>query len=205
MTQLWRGASARSLSSNEYISDESGGVIRVLTYCKIRPRGSTNRRMRCKIVSQQIINRPQRRRMGNIKELYWMKASKDARLRSSSQHGPSCETPKKKNGNRLKRLANSAGEKLKTKSPRQPGKQNGHFKMCYGGELTGARWLALFQFVLMSRNISNASLAAFCVGKRKDSLYGKMWPWSLLEQCAVNWKNQCPSHWFFPLWWGLRP
>lgn len=44
------------LSSNENISVKSGGVIRMLTHPKFRPRGNTNCRMGCKNVSEQIIN-----------------------------------------------------------------------------------------------------------------------------------------------------
>ena len=39
--------SSDALSSNENISVKSGGVIRMLTYPKIRPRGITNCRMGC--------------------------------------------------------------------------------------------------------------------------------------------------------------
>lgn len=45
-----------ALSSHQNISVISGGVIRMLTYPKIRPRGKTSCRMRRENVSEQIIN-----------------------------------------------------------------------------------------------------------------------------------------------------
>lgn len=48
-----------SLSSNKNISVKSGAVIRMLTYCKIRPQGNTNCRIGCKNVSKQIITSTQ--------------------------------------------------------------------------------------------------------------------------------------------------
>lgn len=44
------------LASNENISVKSGGLIRTLTHPVIGPEGSTNCRMGCKNVSEQIIN-----------------------------------------------------------------------------------------------------------------------------------------------------
>lgn len=64
-----------------------------------------------------------------------------------------------------KHTAGSAGEKLKRKSPRQPGNRTSTLKRvtrAYRGLL--ARSLSV---ILMSWNISNASLLAFCVGKEK--------------------------------------
>lgn len=49
---------------------------------------------------------------------------------------------------------------------------------------------------LMLWNISNASLLVFCETRGSLSLlYNE--PWSLLDQCALNWKEQCPSRFFF--------
>lgn len=102
-----------------------------------------------------------------------------------------------------KRTAGSAGEKLKRKSPRQPGNRTSTLKRVTASLQGPARSLS-FSYPNVVEYFQCLITRILC-GKRKDSLYGKMCPRSLLEQCASNWKNQCPSHRFFSLWRGLRP
>lgn len=81
-----------------------------------------------------------------------------------------------------KHTADSAGEKLKTKSPRQPGNRTSTLK-----HVTASLWRLTrslpFSYPSVVEYFQCLITCILCV-KRKDSLYGKMCPQSLLEQCA---------------------
>lgn len=123
MTHLLNEALVRSFSSNGNIYEGLVGAIRVLTCCKIRPRGSTNCRMRCKRVS--VITRPQCWWMWNIKEfIEWEpgKPGSHRRLCSSSHRG---HFTKHKNEIRAARAKTRAGLRrweIENEIPQQPEK-----------------------------------------------------------------------------------
>lgn len=83
-----------------------------------------------------------------------------------------------------KRTVGSAGEKLKMKSPWQPGNRTSTLK-----RVTASLWGLARSLPFSYPNVVEyfqCLITCILCGKRKDSLYGKMCPRSLLEQCASN-------------------
>lgn len=171
-TQLLRGASMRSLSSNENVSEESGGVIRVLTYCKIRPRGSTNHKMRCKSVSQQIITRPPRQWMRNIKELIEWREARKSPLAFIKSTRPSCKAQKWKQCISGQNARGTRQVRNWKRNP--PGKGTSTLK-----RVTASLWGLTRSLPFSYTNVMEYFqwlITCILCGKRKDSLYSKMCP-----------------------------
>lgn len=83
-----------------------------------------------------------------------------------------------------KRMADSAGEKLKSKSPQQLGNRTSTLK-----RVTASLWGLACSLPFSYPNVVEyfqCLITSILCGKRKDWLYGKMCPRSLLEQCAAD-------------------
>lgn len=149
---------------------KTDAVIRVFTYCRIRPRGSRGCRNGGKNVSKQVITTAQCRWMKNIKELICMKA-KEAGL--TSRHvfimskWPESKTGKWKQcspGQILTELCRWDIESEIPTSPEDKEKKKRRkkttLKMCLTSK--AYRTYSTISVTLMLWNIPNASLLAFC-------------------------------------------